>query len=156
MYMAQHPTLALLSNPATGLANRVKQFGARPIPGGDPSSGAYKLGYYGPDIASLALGGIGMIGKLRELLAAEDGLATESNVATVTQHLDNIGALDHPPNAAMLSRIQGAIGSGWDLTPGETNFMTHELSEANLMKQRGGPGSGSRTGWTNAPYLREL
>lgn len=54
-------------------------------------------------------------------------------MATVAQHLDNIGALDHPPNAAMLSRIQGAIASGRDLTPGETNFMTHELTEANLM-----------------------
>jgi RHS repeat-associated protein len=63
----------------------------------------------------------------------ETGLATDSNVATVTQHLDNIGALDHPPNAAMLSRIQGAIASGRDLTSGETNFMTHELTEANLM-----------------------
>jgi hypothetical protein len=56
--------------------------------------------------------------------AAGAGLATESNLATVTEHLNNIGAgpLDHPPNAAMLSRIQGAIASGRDLTPGEANF----------------------------------
>jgi hypothetical protein len=63
---------------------------------------------------------LGFIGR-----AAEDGLATDSNVATVTQHLDNIGALDHPPNAAMLGRVQDAIASGRDLTSGETNFMTH-------------------------------
>jgi hypothetical protein len=84
MYMAQNPTMARLGNPAEGSANRVIQFGARPIPGGDPSSFTYKLGYYGPDVASLALGGIGMIGrlrgigmigKLRELLAAEGGAA---------------------------------------------------------------------------------
>ena len=64
----------------------------------------------------------------------EDDLATESNLETVTQHLDNIGALgDHPPNLAMLGRIEEAIASGRDLTPGEVNFMTHELTEANLM-----------------------
>ena len=71
MYMAQHPTMASLGNPAAGLANRVSQLGARPT-GGDPHSGAYKATCYGLDAASLALGGAGAIGKLREILAAED------------------------------------------------------------------------------------
>jgi len=56
-----------------GLAARFRQIGARPVPVGDPGSGAYKGGYYG---APLLLGGAGGIAKLREILAAEDtGLA---------------------------------------------------------------------------------
>jgi len=52
-----------------GLAARFQQVGAHPVPIGDPSSGAYKGGYYG---APLLLGGAGGIGKLREILAAEN------------------------------------------------------------------------------------
>lgn len=69
-----------------------------------------------------------------DFVAAETGLATESNLATVTEHLNNIDALaSHPPNAAMISRIQSAMAEGRALTPGEQNFMTHELTEANAM-----------------------
>jgi RHS repeat-associated protein len=71
---------------------------------------------------------------LSDLLGAAQGnLASDSNLANITQHLDNIGALDHPPNAAMLERLQEAISSGRPLTPGETNFMIHELTESSLM-----------------------
>jgi hypothetical protein len=62
------------------------------------------------------------------------GLATESDLSTVTKHLTSIDALEsHPPNAAMISRIRSAMSDGRPLTPGERNFMTHELTEARAM-----------------------
>ena len=68
--------------------------------------------------------------------SAEAGLASESNLATVTKHLDSIDALaSHPPNAAMVARIQEGIENGRTLTAGEQNFMTHELTEANLVSK---------------------
>ncbi len=59
-------------NPAAGLAARVNQIGSYPVPGGNPRSLSYKVPYYG---VPLLLGSIGAIGKLRELLAAEEGAA---------------------------------------------------------------------------------
>lgn len=60
---------------------------------------------------------------------------TEGDVQRVVQHLDSIDALDYPPNAAMLQRIQQAISNGQELTSAENNFMTHELTEAALMAE---------------------
>jgi hypothetical protein len=56
---------------------------------------------------------------------------TDAHVDAVEQHL---ARLDHSPaNDAMTSRIREAIGEGRLLTEGERNFMTHELTEAELM-----------------------
>jgi hypothetical protein len=63
-------------NQGAGLAARFQQIGAHPIPIGDPSSGAYKGGYYG---APLLLGGAGAIANLGEILAAEDAGAAASD-----------------------------------------------------------------------------
>ncbi|UQX88705.1 hypothetical protein M6D93_01575 [Jatrophihabitans telluris] len=52
----------------------------------------------------------------------------------MTEHLGSIDALaSHPPNAAMISCIQSAMAEGRALTPGEQNFMTHKLTEANAV-----------------------
>jgi len=61
-------------------------------------------------------------------------VAANSDLATVTTHLDSIDALaSHPPNAAMVSGIEDAIASGRPLTAAEQNFMTHELTEARVV-----------------------
>ena len=59
-------------NPAAGLAARVNQIGSHPVPGGNPASLSYKIPYYA---AQLLLGAAGAAGKLRALLAAEEGVA---------------------------------------------------------------------------------
>ena len=56
---------------------------------------------------------------------------TQGDVDRVTQHLSR---LDHfGANDVMLQRISEAIGSGQPLTEGQTNFMLHETTLADLM-----------------------
>ncbi|MFI5783214.1 hypothetical protein ACIA76_39340, partial [Nocardia sp. NPDC051570] len=51
----------------------------------------------------------------------------------VARHLST---LDHSPvNDAMISRIDQSIANGRSLTEGESNFMSHEMTEAQLMRQ---------------------
>ena len=56
-------------------------------------------------------------------------------IAAIRAHLNRLGAADHPPNVAMLDRIEDAISSGRPLTTGERNFLIHELVENQLMNR---------------------
>lgn len=62
---------------------------------------------------------------------------TEGDLQAVREHLGSLpdDALDYPPNAAMLERIQEAMSNGQALTYAENNFMAHELTEAALMAE---------------------
>ena len=67
-------------------------------------------------------------------VAAEGGASfTASDLETVRGYLSSQGFLDDPANSAMVERIQAALDSGQPLTEGEQNFMTHELTEADLV-----------------------
>jgi hypothetical protein len=68
------------------------------------------------------------------------GLATEtgigSDLAVAQGHLASIDAIDsYLPNKAMLERIADAQATGRALTAAEQNFLTHEVTEAQLMSQ---------------------
>jgi RHS repeat-associated protein len=95
---------------------------------GDVEAGAYALGT-GIGFISPALIGAGV----GSGLAAEGGAFTADDLGTVREYLSSQGFLDDPANNAMVDRIQSAIDSGRPLTEGEQNFMTHELTEANLV-----------------------
>jgi hypothetical protein len=71
--------------------------------------------------------------RLARFVAAEGGAFTADDLGTVREYLSSQGFLDDPANNAMVDRIQSAIDSGRPLTEGEQNFMTHELTEANLV-----------------------
>jgi RHS repeat-associated protein len=74
------------------------------------------------------------VGDTQVLVHNADGCGptfTQGDVDRVTQHLSQ---LDHfGANDVMLQRISDAIGSGQPLTEGQTNFMLHETTEADLM-----------------------
>jgi hypothetical protein len=49
---------------------------------------------------------------------------------------DHLSRLDHfGANDVMLERISRALAEGRPLTDGQVNFMRHELTEAELMRQ---------------------
>ena len=72
-----------------------------------------------------------------EAVAAEEAAAgfTESDLSQVAEHLERPGMDPSPANDAMIQRIEQALQDGRALTEGETNFMTHEMTEKALMDQ---------------------
>ena len=53
----------------------------------------------------------------------------------MTEHLARPELDPSDANTVMLDRISAALNDGNPLTEGQTNFMTHELTEADLMDQ---------------------
>jgi RHS repeat-associated protein len=122
-----------LDGPPPPLISDVPDLSVPDVPLPRPFHGPKAVLHVGGAVISLVVPvGIARLGKLlRFSKAAEGGLATESNVARVTSHLSR---LDHSPaNDAMLARIRGAIADGRPLSTADQNFMTHELTEAELM-----------------------
>jgi hypothetical protein len=70
-----------------------------------------------------------------EAAVAEEAAAgfTESDLSQVAEHLGRAELDPSPANDAMIQRIEQALQEGRALTEGETNFMTHELTEKGLM-----------------------
>ena len=59
---------------------------------------------------------------------AAEGVTAEG-LATIEAHLARLGALEDPPNAAMLGRLKAGETTSHDL-----NFYAHELYESQLMR----------------------
>jgi hypothetical protein len=57
------------------------------------------------------------------------GPYTPEGLAAIEEHLNRLGALEDPPNAAMVARLRAGETSIQDI-----NFYTHELREGQLMR----------------------
>ena len=111
--------------------------GDTPTPIGQVLSGLAQIvlvGGIGPEDAAEDALGDAAADAIRSVIDDDaGGTFTADHLGTVRDYLSSQGFFDDPANNAMVDRIQSAIDSGRPLTQGEQNFMTHELTEANLV-----------------------